>query len=191
MALFTAETARAAAAASVASRRAAAQRIPPPTIFTVQPATTIATTIPALDEFQARRLMRVRSQLSRIDTELETCSLKDSKRLKELTDASARLSDQEFKLAGRPSPGSRRPKDEADPKRRGQAVRSVLIEDETLLVIEEVRPVQVEEPRRVQLPPPPPAAAGQPPPDPTPPTALDATPPLCPTCPPWPTTPPE
>jgi hypothetical protein len=55
----------------------------------------------------------VREQLDRVDDLM--ISEDDPKRLKELADASARLSDQEFKLAGRPSPGSRRPAQERVP----------------------------------------------------------------------------
>ena len=59
--------------------------------------------------FAENRLKRVREQLSRIDNEIETCELDNSKRLKELADASTRLSEQERILDGRPMPGSRRP----------------------------------------------------------------------------------
>ena len=60
-----------------------------------------------LADYAERRLNRVREQLDKIDA--MAFEENDPKRLKELADASARLSDQEFKLAGRPSPGSRRP----------------------------------------------------------------------------------
>jgi hypothetical protein len=60
-------------------------------------------------DFHAKRLARVRVQLDRIDSELERCSLSDSKRIRDLTDAQLRLSEQERILAGRPLPGSRRP----------------------------------------------------------------------------------
>jgi hypothetical protein len=111
---FTTETARKAAQASVHARKVAADYFAARPIVQPTPPT-VAPTVQPSDEFQSRRLKRVRDQLSRIDTELETCPLKDSKRLKELADASARLSDQEFKLAGRPSPGSRRPAQERAP----------------------------------------------------------------------------
>lgn len=71
---------------------------------------TIATLVqsPQLD-YHNKRLARVRAQLDRLDSELEKCSLSDSKRIKELTDAQLRLSEQERILAGRPLPGSRKP----------------------------------------------------------------------------------
>ena len=79
---------------------------------------TIATLVadPGLD-FHIKRLARVRAQLTRIDDELEGCSFGDSKRIKDLTDAQLRLSEQERILAGRPLPGSRRPVAEAVDKR--------------------------------------------------------------------------
>jgi hypothetical protein len=59
------------------------------------------------DDFAGRRLKRVRDQLDRLDgiAAEET----DPKRIKELADATTRLSEQERVLAGRPLPGSRRP----------------------------------------------------------------------------------
>ena len=69
-----------------------------------------------LDTFAKRRLARVRAQLDRLDDELAECSLEDSKRIKELTDAQLRLSEQERILAGRPLPGSRRPAAERAPR---------------------------------------------------------------------------
>ena len=66
-----------------------------------------------LDEFAARRLMRVREQLQRLDDLAAQAT--DSKVLKELADATTRLAEQERILAGRPLPGSRRPA--AEPKR--------------------------------------------------------------------------
>jgi hypothetical protein len=53
----------------------------------------------------------VREQLDRLDALMVEEA--DPKRLKELADASARLSAQEFALAGRPMPGSRRPAPES------------------------------------------------------------------------------
>ena len=52
---------------------------------------------------------------------------KDSKTLKELADASARLSVQEFALAGRPLPGTKRPA--PDGARRSRSDTSMLLED--------------------------------------------------------------
>jgi hypothetical protein len=62
--------------------------------------------------YQAKRLARVRVQLDRLDDELQRCSFADSKRVKELTDAQLRLSEQERVLSGRPLPGSRRPRED-------------------------------------------------------------------------------
>ena len=75
--------------------------------------------------FQSRRLRRVQTQLERLDEMMleET----DPKRLKELADASARMSTQEFALAGRPLPGTKRPA--AEGGRRGRLDSSLLIED--------------------------------------------------------------
>ena len=53
------------------------------------------------------RLMRVRGQLEKLDAMLEKES--DAQRLDRLASAQARVSVQEFALAGRPMPGSRRP----------------------------------------------------------------------------------
>jgi hypothetical protein len=65
---------------------------------------------PPVDEsYRSQRLSRVRGQLAIVDREIELCAGKDSKRLKELTDAQARLAEQERQLAGRPLPGSMRP----------------------------------------------------------------------------------
>lgn len=61
----------------------------------------------------------MRGQLDRLDDELAKCSLKDSKRIRELTDAQLRLSEQERILAGRPLPGSRRPGPQRQEHRRG------------------------------------------------------------------------
>jgi hypothetical protein len=67
--------------------------------------------------FAERRLSRVRAQLDGLDALIVKES--DPKRLKCLCDASARLSTQEFALAGRPLPGSRRPKEGREPRSAG------------------------------------------------------------------------
>ena len=106
MPLFNPQTAAIAGQLGAKARWSKPKAEPAPVILPPPP---VIMAEPQRDDFQSRRLKRVRDQLSRIDTELESCDLDDSKRLKELADASARLSDQEFKLAGRPSPGSMKP----------------------------------------------------------------------------------
>ena len=81
---------------------------------------------PQLD-YPATRLARVRGQLDRLDLELQRCSLSDSKRIKELTDASTRLSEQERILAGRPLPGTKRPP--AEGGRRSREVAALLVDE--------------------------------------------------------------
>ena len=66
------------------------------------------------NSFQARRLERVRSQLELVDSAIEAeagLAKPDGQRLNWLAQAQDRLSEQERKLAGRPLPGSRRPRD--------------------------------------------------------------------------------
>ena len=58
----------------------------------------------------------MRVQLDRLDQEIDAEIGGDSKRLKELVDAQMRLSEQERILAGKPLPGSRRPKAEKSEK---------------------------------------------------------------------------
>ena len=114
MPLFTRENAREKALKGNAVRWSRPRPIPPPPEPPAIPAIVSPSIAePQRDEFQARRLKRVREQLDRVDDLM--ISEDDPKRLKELADASARLSDQEFKLAGRPSPGSRRPAQERTP----------------------------------------------------------------------------
>ena len=79
------------------------------------------------DDFAILRLRRLRDQLDRVDALM--VGEKDSKRLKELADASARLSAQEFALAGRPMPGTLRPAAEgARGGRRSRAEGSLLLD---------------------------------------------------------------
>lgn len=59
------------------------------------------------DPYVNKRLARVRAQLERIDEMME--QELDPQRLDRLASAQARLSVQEFALANRPMPGSRRP----------------------------------------------------------------------------------
>lgn len=86
------------------------------------PATPPPTELPAdLDEFTARRLVRVRKQLDMLDAEVDAAipdrRLQD--RVKPLVEAQSRLSEQERFLANRPGPGTRKPK--AEPVSRRSA----------------------------------------------------------------------
>jgi len=63
--------------------------------------------LPPDDIYKNQRLARVRKQLERIDAMIE--KERDPQKLDRLASAQARLSVQEFALAGRPMPGSRRP----------------------------------------------------------------------------------
>lgn len=68
----------------------------------------------AAASYLSRRLFRVRAQLDLVDKAFETEASKatpDGQRLNWLAQAQERLSEQERILAGRPLPGSRRPKD--------------------------------------------------------------------------------
>jgi hypothetical protein len=103
---FNAESSRKAAQLAVAARREKAERIrneppkpPTPSVETVKPE--------SIDDFTTRRLTRVREQLERLDR--MAAEEDDPKRIKELADATTRLSEQERILDGRPMPGSRRP----------------------------------------------------------------------------------
>ena len=84
------------------------------------PASPASVAGPVADEYQQRRLARVRRQLDDNDAHVDAELAKrqpDARRLKELVDAQIRLSEQERLLAGRPMPGSLRPKTH-DPRRR-------------------------------------------------------------------------
>lgn len=63
---------------------------------------------PEPDSYRTERLARVRKQLSRLDSMMERES--DPQKLDRLASAQYRLSEQERILAGRPNPGSLRPK---------------------------------------------------------------------------------
>lgn len=69
---------------------------------------------PEPPDYTARRLVRVRKQLARLDSMIEQET--DPVRLDRLASAQSRLAIQEQNLAGRPLPGSLRPQPE--PKRR-------------------------------------------------------------------------
>jgi hypothetical protein len=109
MPVFTVETARKAALASVAVRAAKALR-------RFEPASApLAAPLPTVDDYTKLRLACVRAQLGQVDKAILAESGKDhpdGQRLNWLAQAQDRLSEQERKLAGRPLPGSRRPRDE-------------------------------------------------------------------------------
>ncbi|HWN97491.1 MAG TPA: hypothetical protein VNT99_20850 [Methylomirabilota bacterium] len=67
---------------------------------------------------KSQRLARVRKQLEKIDDMIE--KERDPQKLDRLASVQARLSVQEFALAGRPMPGSRRPgRDKSKPVTQG------------------------------------------------------------------------
>ncbi len=109
MALFTPQNAREMAARSNAAIAARKQAM--------RDAVEIAVSSPAID-FAQRTLARVRLQMDRLSDEIDKEITGESKRLKELTDAYARLAEQEQKLAGRPNPGSRKPAPDKPAKRQ-------------------------------------------------------------------------
>jgi hypothetical protein len=107
MPLFTAETARAAAIRSHAANSARFRPAIPPDPPAQPPQ-------PAHDEYSAKVLARTRTQLDLVANSILhelTKSNPDSRRLRDLSDAQRHLAEQERILAGRPLPGSRRPKD--------------------------------------------------------------------------------
>lgn len=80
-----------------------------------KPAETIV--VPAIDDFRSKVLARTRKQMAMIQKKMEEQLNKDvldSKVLKELTEAFARLETVEQKLSGRASPGSLRPTSKRD-----------------------------------------------------------------------------
>ena len=105
MALFTSENAAEMGARSQALRkqrleelRLAANPVP----------------LPADNSYSERRLSRVRNQIESLSDMLDKED--DAQKLDRLASAIARLSEIERQLAGRPLPGSRRPREEpADP----------------------------------------------------------------------------
>ena len=119
MALITPETARAMAALSAESRRLNPLKAVPPG-FKLVPANYGEPTehVPTSDDYPAIVLARVRGQLDLVAKQITLELLKDkpdSRRLRDLTDAQTRLSEQERILAGRPLPGSHRPSTKRDP----------------------------------------------------------------------------
>jgi hypothetical protein len=94
---FTSENAREMAARSHAARAAASAPPTPP----VNPSAS-----EPQEQYVRRRLNRVRAQIDMLDDRIEKAVRGDSKKLKELTEAQARLSEMERHLAGRPGPGN-------------------------------------------------------------------------------------
>lgn len=120
MPLITTANAREMAARSHDSRRKRAEAR--------QAARELAASIPqttsqqdASDEFITKRLARVRKQLDRLDGMIEKEI--DPMKLDRLASAQARLSEQERILAGRPMPGSFRPKKPPEQPRPYEPIR--------------------------------------------------------------------
>jgi hypothetical protein len=112
MPLFTAANAREMAARSHAARRERAmEREAAKAIAPEFPQTNPQKNDDAL--FIAKRLARVRMQLDRLDGMIEKET--DPMKLDRLASAIARLAEQERLLAGRPMPGSYRPKKPSKP----------------------------------------------------------------------------
>jgi hypothetical protein len=116
MPLITTATARQMAARCAESRRLNPLKAVPPG-FKLVPADYLEH-VPASDEYPAVVLARTRTQLDlvakRITEELEK-DKPDSRRLRDLSVAQYKLSEQERILAGRPLPGSRRLQPERTP----------------------------------------------------------------------------
>jgi len=108
---ITAQNARAFAARSVAARAAKAER-------RLAPASApLAAPLPAVDDYTRDRLACVRVQLAQVDKAILRESAKehpDGQRLNWLAQAQDRLAEQERILAGRPLPGSRRPREDRE-----------------------------------------------------------------------------
>ena len=103
---FTKETARLFAARGLKKRWNNRAPKPPP----LQPAPQPVAEQQA--DFAQVRLARVRAQLDELDKVMQKQARRarpDSKKLKELADATARLQVQESQLAGRPGPGTLKP----------------------------------------------------------------------------------
>jgi hypothetical protein len=106
--LFTSANARAMAARAVqarADRKALAGHVPEQAKISWNAPTDTGT-----DHYRVKRLLRTRRQIDMLDKQLESTT--DYKALKSIADAIARLSEIERLLAGRPLPGSNRPRSE-------------------------------------------------------------------------------
>ena len=100
---FTSEIARIYAERAHAARRANRPQ-PAPTLEPVAEQ--------SAQDFADKRLSRVRAQLDELDNLMASLARRrrpDTKKLKELAEATARLQVQEQQLAGRPGPGTLRP----------------------------------------------------------------------------------
>jgi hypothetical protein len=91
------------------------------------------------NNFTTRRLTRVREQLERLDR--MAAEENDPKRIKELADATTRLSEQERILDGRPMPGSRRPTNDKVPRGTWAELQPALPQ---VAPVAQVAPVQVQ-----------------------------------------------
>lgn len=126
MALITPANAREMAAKSLLARK---QRSLAPTPTTPIPLEPIA---PADNNYNQRRLTRVRQQLAMVDQSIEAVMSRkvvNGQNLNWLCSAQERLSEQERTLAGRPLPGSMRPSP-APTRRQSQAYTAPMIEDD-------------------------------------------------------------
>ena len=106
---FTVESSKIAVAASIAARRAKAERKFEPAILP------LAAPLPMVDDYTKLRLTCVRQQLGQVDKAILLESSKDhpdGQRLNWLASAQERLAEQERQLAGRPLPGSFRPRED-------------------------------------------------------------------------------
>jgi hypothetical protein len=92
-------------------------------------------------DYQKVRLARVRAQLARVDEMIDEET--DPKLLNQLAQAQDRLAEQERKLAGRPLPGSHRP------RQAGQTlpVAGAWLDDVPAQVVAQVVPVAQPEPK--------------------------------------------
>ena len=109
------------------------------------PATTPPIPTPmAEDDYPGKVLARTRNQLDLVANSILhelTKSNPDSRRLRDLSDAQRHLAEQERILAGRPLPGSRRPKDHES--RSVQAVAWMVAEPMVVPVVQPALPVAV------------------------------------------------
>jgi hypothetical protein len=122
MALFTSEMAKAYRVKSLASYRRnrilekqraereaqAAFAPPPPPPLPIPPPPPPPSQPKPLDDFCEKRIKRVRAQLERLDQLLATED--NPQAIDRIASASARISEQERILSGRPLPGSQRPR---------------------------------------------------------------------------------
>ena len=127
MPLFTHET------AVIAGRNGALARWtkPKPEPEPLPPEPIAEATPPLADDYQAKRLVRVRGQLDTLDARLEAelrAAKPDSRAIREITEAQNRLSEQERILAGRPLPGSRKPAPDRA-QRQAPTVTSFVVDD--------------------------------------------------------------